>query len=99
MLSGQVTRAELDAVTVFGTVQVTDAGGLDELVITEMADVGPVTVNNALNTIVRVSGELQGLDLTNSGDLIANNLMINASVSVRNTNDIIRLCGSFLVLC
>ena len=44
--------------TVFGTVQVTDAGVLDELVITEMADVGPVTVNNALNTIVRVSEEL-----------------------------------------
>ena len=96
LLSSQVTRAELDAVTVFGAVQVTNAGVLDELVITEMADVGPVTVNNAPNTIVRVSGELQGLDLTNSGDLIANNLIANASVSVRNTNGLIELCGSFL---
>ena len=96
LLSGQVTRAELDAVMVFGAVQVTDAGGLDELVITEMADVGPVTVNNAPNTIVRVSGELQGLDLTNSGDLIANNLATNASVSVKDGVGLISLCGSFL---
>ena len=96
LLSGQVTRAELDAVTVFGAVQVTDAGALDELVITEMADVGSVTVNNAPNTIVRVSGELQGLDLSNSGDLIANNLMTNASVSVKDGIGLISVCGSFL---
>ena len=96
LLSGQVTRAELDAVTVFGAVQVTDAGALDELVITEMADVGSVTVNNAPNTIVRVSGELQGLDLSNSGDLIANNLMTNASVSVKDGVGLISVCGSFL---
>ena len=96
LLSGQVTRAELDAVTVFGAVQVTDAAVLNELVITEVADVGPVSVNNAPNAIVRVSGTLQGLDLTNSGDLIANNLMANASVTVRNTNGLIEICDSFL---
>ena len=96
LLSGQVTRAELDAVTVFGAVQVTDAAVLNELVITEVAEVGPVSVNNAPNAIVRVSGTLQGLDLTNSGDLIANNLMANASVTVRNTNGLIEICDSFL---
>ena len=58
LLNGQITRAELDAVTVLGAVQVTDAGILTELVITKMANVGPVTVTNAPNTEVRVSGTL-----------------------------------------
>ena len=95
LLSGQVTRAELDAVTVFGAVQVTDAGVLNELVITEVAEVGPVSVNNAPNAIVRVSGTLQGLDLTNSGDLIANGLMTNASVSVKMEMDLLKYVTRF----
>ena len=96
LLSGQVTRAELDAVTVLGAVQVTDANTLTELVITEMADVGPVTVTNAPNAELIISGALQGLDLNNSGDLIANNLVTNASVSIKETTGFVEICGSFL---
>ena len=96
VLDDQVTRAELDAVTVLGAVQVTDADVLTELVITELANVGAVTVTNAPNTKVRVSGTLQGLDLNNSGDLIANNLMTNATVSIKGTTALVDICGSFL---
>ena len=96
LLDDQVTRAELDTVTVLGAVQVTDADILTELVITKMANVGPVTVTNAPNTEVRVSGALQGLDLNNSGDLIANNLITNATVSIKDVNGLVEICGSFL---
>ena len=95
-LNSQVTRAELDEVTVLGAVQVTDTAVLTELVITEMANVGPVTVTNAPNTEVRVGGTLQGLDINNSGDLIANNLMTNATVSIKGTTGLVDICGSFL---
>ena len=95
-LSGQVTRAELDAVTILGAVQVKDVDILNELIITELANVGPVTVSNAPNTEVKVSGELQGLDLNNSGNLIANNLLTNASVSIKASNGFIVICGSLL---
>ena len=96
LLDDQVTRAELDAVTVLGAVQVTNADVLTELVITELANVGAVTVNNAPNTEVRVGGTVQGLDLDNSGDLIANNLMTNATVSIKGTTGLVDFCGSFL---
>lgn len=96
LLNDQITQAELDSVTVLGAIQVTDADILNELVVTELADLGPVTVFNAPGTTVRVSGSLQGLDLNNSGDLIASNLNTNASVSVKNANGLIQLCASFL---
>ena len=96
LLGGQVTRAELDFVMVLGTVQVTDTSTLNELIINEMANLGSVTVDNAPNTEVRVNGTLQGLDLNNAGNLIANNLMTNATVSVIDGNGLIELCGSFL---
>ena len=95
-LSGQVTRAELDAVTVLGAVEVTDTNVLNELIITELASIGQVKVNNAPNTEVNVSGELQGLDLENSGNLIANNLLINPSISIKASNGFIEICDSFL---
>jgi len=66
------------------------------LVINKAANLGSVIVNNAPNTEVRVSGILQGLQLDNSGDLIANDLMTNATVSVKNVNGLIELCGSFI---
>ena len=95
-INDQVTRVELDAVTVLGAVQVADINVLNELIITELANVGPVTVSNAPNAEVKVSGELQSLDLDNSGNLIANNLLTNASVSIKASNGFIVICGSFL---
>ena len=96
LLDGQITSAELDAVTVLGSVQATDAGSLIELVITDLATVGQVSVTNSPNAEVSVGGTLQGLDLVNSGSLIANNLITTATVSVNGGNGVIEICGSSL---
>ena len=62
LLSGGITRAELNAVTVLGTVDVFEAGSLVELVIKQAATLGSVKIENTAVDVV-VAGSLNDLHL------------------------------------
>lgn len=95
LLNGGITRAELDAVSVLGVVEVKDAASLVELVINKQATLGSVTVENTPGDVF-VAGSLDGLEHTGSGNLFANDLSTIASVLVKGGNGIVELCGSSL---
>lgn len=95
LLSGGVTRAELDAVTVLGTVDVIEAGSLVELVIKQAATLGSVKIENTAVDVV-VAGSLNDLQLIDAGSLFVNGLSTVGGVLVSGGNGIIQLCGSFL---
>ena len=95
MASGLVTRVELDAVNVLGSVTVIGASLLTEVVIMQAATLRSVKIENTPGNAV-VAGSLTGLELIGSGNLFAANLSTLAIISISGGNGIIELCESLI---
>ena len=93
MASGLVTRVELDAVNVLGSVTVIGASLLTEVVIMQAATLGSVKIENTPGDTV-VAGSLTSLELIGSGNLFATDLSTAAIISIKGGNGIIEFCGS-----
>ena len=93
MASGLVTRVELDAVNVLGSVTVIGARLLTEVVITQAATLRSVKIENTPGDAV-VAGSLTSLELIGSGNLFATDLSTAAIISIKGGNGIIEFCGS-----
>ena len=93
-ISGSVTSVDLEAVIVNGAVTVTNASSLTTFTTTSAATLGPVVVTDTSCDVV-LSGQIDGLTLTNSGYLFLDGLSsANGGVSVTGGTGFVDICGS-----
>ena len=90
---GTVTNIELDAVTVSGAVEINNANSLNEVIIQQTATLTSVIINNTPAS-VEVSGSLSTIQMTDGGNLVADDLTTTGGITVSRGNGIIEICGS-----
>ena len=90
---GTVMDIELDAVTVSGAVEIKNANSLNEVVIQQTATLTSLIINNTPAS-VEVSGSLGTIEMTNGGNLVADDLTTTGGITVSGGDGIIEICGS-----
>ena len=90
---GTVTNIELDAVTVSGAVEINNANSLNDVIIQQTATLTSVIINNTPAS-VEVSGSLSTIQMTDGGNLVADDLTTTGGITVSRGNGIIEICGS-----